>query len=205
VVMFTGRGWSLEDGSTPRTSTRGVFAGTRLTSVQAEVGRAQGVGERSRSYEWSDPLGQAEWVRSRSGAEFLEAWQRGDVTPPIAATLDFSLASFGDGRAEIVCTPGEFHFNPLGMVHGGLIATLLDTATACAVHTRLDAGTGYATLGLSVDYLRPVTIDTGPIRCIGSVVSMGRRVAVADGRIIDGADRLLARGSATCLIIDAAS
>jgi uncharacterized protein (TIGR00369 family) len=160
------------------------------------------MGARSRGHEWAEPMEMAEWARTRSGAEFFAAWADGEVTPPMAATLGFALGSFGDGRVEIVCTPEEFHYNPYGTVHGGLAATLLDTATGCAVHTRLPAGSGYATLGLAVDYLRPITLDTGTVRAVGSVVSMGKRVAVADGRILDGADRLLARGSATCLLVD---
>jgi uncharacterized protein (TIGR00369 family) len=140
-------------------------------------------------------------LRAVSGREFLEAWSNGEVTPPIAATLGFVLSGFGDGHVEIGCTPSEFHYSPYGTVHGGLATTLLDTATGCAIQTRLPSGTGYATLNLAVNYLRAITIETGPVRCIGNVVSMGRTVAVSEANVIDASDRVLARGTATCLLI----
>jgi uncharacterized protein (TIGR00369 family) len=160
---------------------------------------------RSRTHEWTSPMEMAAWARSLSAPEFFTAWSRGEVVPPMAATLGFELASFEDGRVEIVCTPDEFQYNPYGTIHGGLAATLLDTATGCAVHTRLPAGTGYATLSLSVDFLRPITTETGTVRCTGSVVSMGKRVAVAEGILVDSSERMLARGSATCLLIEGVS
>ncbi len=132
----------------------------------------------------------------------MDAWSNGEVTPPIAATLGFDIEGFGDGHVEIVCTPQEFHYNPYGIVHGGLAATLLDTATGCAIQTRLPAGAGYATLNLAVNYLRPITTDTGPIRCAGKVVSMGRTVAVSEAEVIDESERVLARATATCLLIN---
>lgn len=158
-------------------------------------------GARARTHEWSEPNALAESVRQLSGLEFFDGWARGEFTPPMAATLCFHLNNYEDGRVEIGCSPDEYHYNPYGMVHGGLTATLLDTATGCAVHTRLPAGTGYATLNLSVSYARPMSVATGEVRCIGEVVSMGRRVAMAEAELLDSEDRLLARGSATCLLI----
>lgn len=156
---------------------------------------------RSRTHVWNEPTEMARSLRPLSGQEFLEAWLNGEVTPPIAATLGFNLANVGDGRVEIGCIPSEFHYSPYGTVHGGLAATLLDTATGCAIQTRLPAGTGYATLNLAVSYLRSITIETGPIRCIGSIVSIGRTVAVSEANIVDASERVLARGTATCLLI----
>ena len=156
---------------------------------------------RSRTHVWSEPKELARWLRPLSGQEFLKAWTSGDVTPPIAATLGFELSEFGDGHVEIGCSPGEYHYSPYGTVHGGLAATLLDTATGCAIQTRWPAGTGYTTLSLTVSYLRPITIETGPVRCIGKVVSMGRSVAVSEASVVDASDRVLARGTATCLLI----
>lgn len=131
----------------------------------------------------------------------MAAWSNGEMTPPIAATLGFELDNFGDGHVEIVCTPQEFHYNPYGMIHGGLAATLLDTATGCAIQTRLPAGAGYATLNLAVNYLRPITTETGRVRCVGKVVSLGRTVAVSEAEVIDKSERVLARATATCLLI----
>jgi uncharacterized protein (TIGR00369 family) len=156
---------------------------------------------RSRTYVWNEPKELARSVRPLSGLQFMEAWSRGEVTAPFQATIAFELSSFGDGEVELTCTPDEFHFNPYGTVHGGLVASLLDTATGCAIHTRLPAGTGYATLNLAVNYLRPVTIETGTVRCVGRVVSMGRTVAVSEGEVIDGSDRVLARATSTCILL----
>jgi len=156
---------------------------------------------RSRTHEWSEPGQLAEATRALSGHEYFAAWKKGELVPPIAATLGFGLVDYGDGRVEISCVPEEFQYNPYGTLHGGLAATLLDTATGCAVHTRLSAGTGYATLNLNVSYLRPMTVDTGSVRCIGIVSSMGTRVAVAEAELLDGRDRKLAQATSTCLIV----
>ncbi|MFV1960697.1 MAG: PaaI family thioesterase [Acidimicrobiia bacterium] len=155
-----------------------------------------------RTHEWGDPVELARSTQPLSGQEFLEAWSKGVVTPPMAATLGFELEGFGDGHVEIACSPDEFHYNPYGMVHGGLAATLLDTATGCAIQTRLPAGAGYATLNLLVNYLRPITTETGPVHCEGKVVSMGRTVAVSEAEAVDESGRVLARATATCLLIN---
>lgn len=156
---------------------------------------------RERTHVWSEPANLAESVRALSGLEFFEAWSTGEVTPPMAATLGFDLEDFGDGYVELATTPDEFHYNPYGTAHGGLAATLLDTATACAVQTRLPAGVGLATLNLSVNYLRPVTSETGPVRCLGKIVSMGRTVAVSEANMTDETGRVLARATATCVLM----
>jgi len=156
---------------------------------------------RERTHVWSEPDQLADSVRGMSGLQFFEAWSTGEVTPPMAATLGFDLEDFGDGYVELASTPDEFHYNPYGTVHGGLAATLLDTATACAVQTRLPAGVGLATLNLSVNYLRPVTSETGPVRCLGKIVSIGRTVAVSEASVTDESGRVLARATATCILI----
>ena len=98
--------------------------------------------------------------------------------------------------------PREFHYNPLGTVHGGMLATLLDTAAGCAVHTTLPAGVGYTSMDLSVKYLRPVTVASGTLRCVGTVLQRGRRTALAEARLTDAADRLVAHATSTCLLFD---
>ncbi len=120
----------------------------------------------------------------------------------MASTLDFRLTDFGDGFVEISCVPDEFHYSPYGMAHGGLAATLLDSATGCAVQSQLPAGTGYATLNLAVSFTRPISSATGEVRCVGRVVSMGRTVAVSEAKILDSSDKTLALATATCLIIN---
>lgn len=155
-----------------------------------------------RSYRWLEPSELFESASPLSGQEYLATWKKGELTPPMAATLGFELSGFGDGEVEISCTPEGFHYNPYGSAHGGLAATLLDSATGCAVQSRLPTGTGYATLNLAVNYLKPVTTASGLLRCVGKVVSLGRAVAVSEGELTDSADRLLARAIATCIIIN---
>lgn len=99
--------------------------------------------------------------QSLSGLEFFTAWKTGDLIPPMAATLGFELVDFTEGRVEVGCVPSDYHYNPHGTVHGGLAATLIDTATGCAVHTRLPVGTGYATVNLNISYLRPSPWTSG--------------------------------------------
>jgi uncharacterized protein (TIGR00369 family) len=154
-----------------------------------------------RTLRWTDPGELADTTRGMSGSEFFTAWKAGDLIPPMAATLGFELADFSEGRVEIGCVPSDYHYNPYGTVHGGLAATLIDTATGCAVHTRLPAGTGYATVSLNITYLRPLTVDVGAVRCLGTVTSLGKRVAVADAELVDNAGRQLAKGTASCLVI----
>jgi uncharacterized protein (TIGR00369 family) len=122
----------------------------------------------------------------------------------MAATLGFTLREVAEGRAVFTCTPGETHYNPIGTVHGGLPATLLDSATGCAIHTTLPAGTGYSTVTLQVELVRAITSATGPLRCEGRVVHRGSRVAIAEGEVVgEGDGRVYARGRTVCLLIAA--
>ena len=157
---------------------------------------------RSRNYTWDDPKAGAMAGRTLSGLDYMRAVQSGgQPKPPIAATLDFTLLSVAVGDVVFACTPGEHHYNPIGMVHGGLAATLIDSATGCAVHTQLPAGVGYTTINLSIDYIKAITDEVGEIRCHGKVVKAGGRIAIADATITDAKGTVYARGSATCLII----
>jgi len=124
--------------------------------------------------------------------------------PPaaIATTLGFAGVHVEPGRAVFAAEPDERHLNPIGTVHGGLAATLLDSALGCAVHTTLDAGIGYTSLGLEVKFLRPLTPGMGRVVCEGRVVSAGRRVATAEGTLThEESGRLLATGTTTCLLL----
>lgn len=170
----------------------------RIDSRQQECVK---LGASERTIRWTDPIELAGMTRNMSGLEFFAAWKAGELVPPMAATLGFELVDFADGRVEIGCVPSDYHYNPYGAVHGGLAATLIDTATGCAVHTRLPASTGYATINLNVTYLRPLTVDVGAIRCIGTVCSLGKRLAVADAELVDDRGRQLAKGTASCLVL----
>ena len=137
-----------------------------------------------------------------SGQEFLEAISRGDLPPaPMATLLGIEPVEVSEGRAVFAGIPAEEHYNPMGSVHGGYAATILDSAMGCAVHTTLPAGSSYATLELSVNLVRPITADTGPVRAEGLVVHAGRHMATAEGRLIaERTGKLLAHGTTTCLI-----
>ncbi|MFI1380293.1 PaaI family thioesterase [Embleya sp. NPDC020886] len=156
---------------------------------------------RSRTYTWDDPAVTAAGAASMAGLDFLKAMLAGRLPgPPIAATLDFTLDEVEHGRAVFSMTPGEEHYNPIGSVHGGVYATMLDSAAGCAVHTTLPAGTAYTSLDLSTKFLRPITFDTGRIRAVGRVRSQGRRTALAEAELLDANDRLLAHATSSCMI-----
>ena len=160
---------------------------------------------RQRTFEWSDPLETAGIGAGLSGMEFFGAMADGRVPlPPIMHALDISGFSFEEGRVVFKLTPQEFHYNPLGSVHGGVFATLLDSACGCAVHTKLPAGMFYTSLDLSVKFLRPVSIVTGEITAEGTVVHLGRRMALAEGRIVDAAGKVYATANSSCLIMQPA-
>lgn len=135
------------------------------------------------------------------GLDQVRAMLAGKGQPAIGRTLDFKLVEVEEGRAVFEGTPGLNVYNPLGSVHGGYAATLLDSACGIAVHSRLAPGHGYTTLELKISYLRGMTAETGPVRAEGVVVSMGRRVAFAEAKLTDAAGRLLATATSTLLVI----
>jgi uncharacterized protein (TIGR00369 family) len=121
--------------------------------------------------------------------------------PPIMRLMGFRLAQVGEGLAVFECEPAEQHYNPIGVVHGGLAMTLLDSAMGCCVHTRLPAMVGYTTLEAKVNMVRPISAQTGTIRATGRVIHFGSRTATAEGRLEDSQGKLLAHGSTTCIIL----
>jgi uncharacterized protein (TIGR00369 family) len=157
---------------------------------------------RTRTVTWDDPLASAGRGLKLSGLDYLKAMLAGEIPPPpITQTLDFILIDVDEGRAVFDANPGEHHYNPLGFVHGGLAATLLDSATGCAVQSTLPAGSGYTTLELKTNFVRPITRDTGRILCEAEVVHRGATIATAEGRVIaEATGKLLAHGTSTCLI-----
>ena len=137
-----------------------------------------------------------------TGLEQLRALIAAGQRPGIAVSLDFALSEVGDGTAVFIGTPGQHAYNPIGMVHGGYAATLLDSSCGCAVHTKLSATQMYTTLELKVAYHKAITDKTGPLRSEGRVVTFGRRVAFAEGKLIDAAGKLYASATSTLLIIE---
>ncbi len=148
-----------------------------------------------------DPRDVAERGRQLSGMEYIQAIVAGELpAPPISELVGFRLVLAEPGRAVFEMEPGPQHYNPIGSVHGGIALTLLDSAMGCAVHTLLEQGVGYTTLEVKTNFVRPITADTGLIRCEGIVIHDGSRVATAEGKLTDTSGKLLAHGTTTCLI-----
>jgi uncharacterized protein (TIGR00369 family) len=159
--------------------------------------------DRSRTVTWEDPTANFERARSLSGMEYLQAIMNGTLPPPpIALTLGMDIVELDEGRAVFAAEPSEYHYNPIGVVHGGLAATLLDSATGCAVQTTLPQGVAYTTLELKTNFVRAITRDTGRVLCEAEVVHRGGTIATAEGRLrAESSGKLLAHGTSTCLII----
>jgi uncharacterized protein (TIGR00369 family) len=157
---------------------------------------------RTRTYAWSDPAIVASKLGTMSGIEQLRSMITGDIpAPPIMATLDMEAIEVVDeGVVRVFLTPQEFHYNPLGSMHGGVISALLDTAAGCSVHTTLARGTGYTSLDLHTRFLRPITVASGRLRCEGTVINRSRQTALAEANLYDTAGRLVAHATSTCLI-----
>jgi len=160
---------------------------------------------RSRTLSWQDPLATAAAGARMAGIDYVRAIQAGELPPPpIAVMMNYSIAEIEEGRAVFEGEPGEEHYNPIGVVHGGYASTILDSALGCAVHTTCARGEGYTSQTLEVKYLRPITGDTGRIRCEAEVIHRGRKTATAEARLIDPeTGKLLATGTSTCLILEA--
>lgn len=158
--------------------------------------------DRTRTYSWEDTSTGLEAQKSLSGLEFLQQLLAGALpAPPIAKTLDFTITEVSRGRARFSVQPEEFHYNPIGMVHGGLAATLLDTAMGCAVHSVLEKGVGYTTVDLHVTYVKALRHTARGVHCIGNVVHEGGRIVTASGELRDGDNVLYAHAITTCLLL----
>ena len=156
---------------------------------------------RTRTFSWEDPQTLAAAARELTGLEFLRKVVSGELPrPPISALMNFGLAELEEGRAVFTAEPAEYHYNPIGVVHGGLAATLLDSAMGCAVHSALPAGAGYTTLEIKVNYVRALTAETGEVRCEARVIHVGGRTATAEGKVLDAAGKLYAHATTTCII-----
>ncbi|TQN37412.1 uncharacterized protein (TIGR00369 family) [Blastococcus colisei] len=156
---------------------------------------------RSRTVEWHDPMITAAGALQRTGLETMQAIRDGVLPPPpIAMLMQMGITGLEEGRVEFTCEVDESVYNPIGVVHGGLVCTLLDTVAGCAVHTTLAAGVGYTSIELKVNYLRAVHATSGPLTAIGRVVKPGRRVAFADGEVLDAAGRTVATASSSLLV-----
>jgi uncharacterized protein (TIGR00369 family) len=158
--------------------------------------------ERTRTFSWQDPMIGAKAALEMTGLEYLQAMERGDLpAPPISATLDIRAHKVAEGFVCFKLTPAEYHYNPIGTVHGGVISTLVDSAMGCAIHTLLPKGTAYTTLELKVNFLKPIKSNTGEVMCEGKTIHVGGRVATAEAKVVDSEGNLYAHATTTCLII----
>jgi uncharacterized protein (TIGR00369 family) len=157
----------------------------------------------TRTITWQDPVASAALGAEMAGLDYVRAIQSGEIPPPpIAVVMNFSIEELEEGRAVFIGEPGEEHYNPIGVVHGGYASTILDSALGCAVHTTCPAGVGYTSQTLEVKYLRPITRDTGAVRSEAEVIHRGRKTATSEARLTAaGNGKLLATGTSTCLIL----
>src|SRR2546423_4357848 len=143
----------------------------------------------------------AEARRTLSGLEYMRMLAPGELPPAgMARLMGFKLIEVSEGRAVFTVTPDEQHYNGLGIAHGGLAATLLDSATGCAINTMMPAGRVFTTLEMKVNYVRPLRRETGEVRCEAEVIHVGGRVATAAARLVDREGKLYAHGTATCML-----
>jgi uncharacterized protein (TIGR00369 family) len=157
---------------------------------------------RSLTVNWEDPIAAFAAGKALAGLDYMKEMIAGRIAPPpIMRLMGFRLTQVGEGLAVFECEPGEQHYNPIGVVHGGLAMTLLDSAMGCCVHTRLPANTGYTTLEAKVNLVRAITAKTGTIRATGKVIHLGGKTATAEARLEDAAGKLYAHGTTTCIIL----
>lgn len=156
---------------------------------------------RTRSVTWEDPKITASRVGKVSGLEFLQRIIKEGPPPPMAVLLDFAIIEASDGRAVFEVKPQEFHYNPTGSVHGGLAATVMDSALGCAVLSTLPAGVGYTTVELHVNLVRAITADTPKLRAEATVLHRGKTIRTAECKLTDDAGKLYAHATTTCVVL----
>ncbi|HWN36696.1 MAG TPA: PaaI family thioesterase [Pseudonocardia sp.] len=160
---------------------------------------------RERAYGWADPVEMAHRAAGQNGLDFLRALAAGELpAPPFARTVGTRLAEVESGRVVFEFRPREFHYNPIGGVHGGMIATLLDSAAGCAVQSLLPAGVGYTSLDLTVKFVHAITVESGaagPLRCTGAVTHLGGRTALAQAELRGPDGRLYATAVSSLLVL----
>lgn len=150
---------------------------------------------------WQDPATGLAQMPTMSGLDFIKKIAAGELPgAPMASHLNMTITEVEHGSVTFQGTPDESHYNPIGMVHGGYVCTLLDSALGCALHTTLPAGIGYTSIDIKTNFLRPVTVDSAPLSCTGRVVKAGRRVGFAEGEVIDAAGKVVATASSSLLI-----
>jgi uncharacterized protein (TIGR00369 family) len=159
--------------------------------------------ERSKTITWREPGPSTAKGMSMSGIDYLRAMADGTLPqPPIGALMEFGIVAAEPGRVVFTCRPDESAYNPIGAVHGGLVCTLLDSVTGCAIHTTLPQGKGYTSVEIKVNYLKAVRLSSGQLTATGTVVKAGSRVGFAEGVVTDESGAVVATATSTLLIFD---
>ncbi len=159
--------------------------------------------ERTRQFSWEDPTIGATKALEMSGLEYIQAMQNGSIPgPPVMHTVGFRIKSVEPGKAVFAFTPSEFHYNPIGTVHGGIISTILDSALGCAVHSLLPVGKAYTTLELKVNFLKAIVKGDDEFLAVGRVIHSGSKTALVEAQLVDKNNKVYAHSVSTCLIMD---
>ena len=159
--------------------------------------------QRARTVTWHEPGPSTARGLTMAGVDYLRAMADGELPqPPIAGLLRFEIASADPGRVVFTCEPDESAYNPIGDVHGGLVCTLLDSVTGCAIHSTLPAGKGYTSVEIKVNYLKAVRLASGVLTATGTVVKAGSRVGFAEGVVTDAGGAVVATATSTLFVFD---
>ena len=157
---------------------------------------------RERTFQWDNPLEGAKQALQMSGLDYLQAMGDGKIPfPPLLHTLDFKPTHLEKGKVIFSFKPQEFHYNPIGSVHGGVISAILDSAMGCTLHSILEAGSGYTTLELKVNFLKAITTRIDELHAVGKIIHAGGRTALVEAQLIDKDNTVYAHGVSTCLIL----
>lgn len=158
--------------------------------------------ERTRTISWDDPATGVAQAMNMSGYDYLQAMLKGDLpAPPLLKALDLQAVSFEKGVAVFSFIPQEFHYNPIGSVHGGVITAILDSAMGCSLQSLLPAGTGYTTLDLKINFLKAITLKSGQLTATGKIIHAGSRTALVEAQLTDETGKVYAHGLSTCMIL----
>jgi uncharacterized protein (TIGR00369 family) len=169
-----------------------------LTDTRADWGP-----QRSKTITWHEPGPSTAKGLAMAGLDYLQAMADGRLPqPPIGGLMEFGIVEAEHGRVVFTCRPDESAYNPIGAIHGGLICTLLDSVTGCAVHSTLPAGKGYTTIEIKVNYLKAVRLSSGVLTATGTVVKAGSRVGFSEGVVTDESGAIVATASSTLLVFD---
>ncbi|NMM50834.1 PaaI family thioesterase [Marinigracilibium pacificum] len=156
---------------------------------------------RSRTYTWNNPLEIFDKAMILTGIDFIKAMFEGEIPPPpIMNTLDFKMSELNEGNVVFEFHPGEYHYNPIGSVHGGVITTILDSAIGCSLHTTIQKNTAYTTLEIKINFLRKITQDTGILKTRTSIKHSGKSTALIESDLEDEAGKVYAHAVSTCMI-----